>query len=211
MGAEGGFTMNRKQFFEKVRASGINDSKDLLLIQRAYWLAKETHRIQHRDGGERYFNHPRRVSCLLMKYHRASAEIVSAALLHDTIEDGYLPADIVRALLGDTVADIVEKLTKYTVVYDNETGAVKGKHKKHPDIYFSNISSDGRACTIKFADRLDNLQSMGVWTMERQARYLKETEEKILPLWQCNTDFPGVDLMYPLREKFEKCKLKLLA
>lgn len=201
--------MNRKQFFEKVKDSGITDSEDLLIIQRAYWLAKEAHRTQRRDGGERYFNHPRRVACLLMKYCRAPAHMVAAALVHDVVEDGYLPADIVRTLLGDDVAEIVEKLTKLTVIYDTETGAVKGKHKKHPEVYFANISSDGRACAVKYADRLDNLTGIHVWPKERQVRYLKETEEKILRLARSHHDYPGMDLITALTEQFKKCRSKI--
>lgn len=188
--------MNRKEFFTKI--NGFVSAEEHVRISQAYWLAKEIHRNQKRDGGERYFEHCRRVALYLIendpgaygerRASPASANEIIVALLHDCIEDGFIPKDLLEKLFGSEVAEAVEKLSKVIPVFDEETGAVKEKIKKNLDEYYQKIAeSPVWIRRIKFADRLDNLRSMNVWPEKRKQKYIAETEKYILPI-ACETD-----------------------
>lgn len=176
--------MNRKQFFDKVKAVGIIFREDLLRIQNAYWLAELAHHNQKRYSGERYFEHPQRVACNIMTYcgQELFADEISAALLHDAVEDGFVPADAIRRLCGERAALLVEKLSKICVVFNPENGLIIKKIKKHMPAYCAGMQFDKWACLIKFADKLDNLRDMGVWPKGKQREYLEEAKAYILPL-----------------------------
>lgn len=182
--------MNRKEFFEKIYRHGFVSSSDIPRISQAYWLAKEIHRSQKRDGGERYFEHCRRVVCILLKYKSKkteevlsiSAEIISA-LLHDCVEDGFIPTDLLTKLFDRHIANAIDILSKVTPVFDKNTGAVKEKIKKDPETYWQTIAKAPMwVRRIKLADRLDNISAMVVWPEKRQRKYIIETEKYILPI-----------------------------
>lgn len=175
-------TVNRETFFAKFNT--ILDEEDVSRIAKAYWLAKETHRTQKRDGGERYFEHCRDVACILID----SGSVIDpsetiVALLHDCIEDGFIPQDILVSLFGRYIADAVALLSKLVPVYDPQTGHIVEKRKKTQEEYFGAIASASRWIRrIKLADRLHNLQTMGSWDRARQQKYIAETETYILPI-----------------------------
>jgi len=173
--------MNRKQFFEKVKNSGITGKEDLVKIQRAYWLAKLVHKVQKRDSGERYFEHCRRVSVTLLKYNTATADEIVIALLHDCIEDGFIPKDVLEMLFGSYVAYAVEKLSKVTIYFD-EIGMVEKIRKDTADYYATISKSDAHIRKIKISDRSDNLQDISAWSEDRKFAYFEETKRYILPI-----------------------------
>ena len=80
---------NRDSFFKIVGKWFPYGSGDFLLIESAYDTGKNAFRKEIREGtGERYFEHLRSVALILMEHMRISdAEVISAALLHDIIED----------------------------------------------------------------------------------------------------------------------------
>lgn len=173
--------MNRKEFFEKV--NGFVKVEERKKISQAYGLAKKFHLLQKRDGGERYFEHCRRVACLLIDNGRVSSKEIITALLHDSVEDCFIPEDLLEELFGGEVAEAVEKLSKIIPVFDEETGAVKEKIKKPLDEYYRVIAeAPVWNRRIKLADRLDNLRSMDVWPEKRRQKYFAETEKYILPM-----------------------------
>ena len=89
--------MNRKQFFASLKENV--DATELRRIQAAYWIAKEAHRQQARDCGERYFEHPRRTASILIRHGVIDTHTILLALLHDTLEDR-LVAHLHPDLLG---------------------------------------------------------------------------------------------------------------
>lgn len=173
--------MNRKEFFEKLAPAlvGQDDSS----IAHAYWFAKATHRGQTRDEGERYFEHCRRVALILIEFGHPSVKQVNTALLHDCDEDGFLPEKILEMLFGREVAEAVSVLSNVRSMYDGETGAIVEKRKKDQTEYFQAIATAKEwVREVKLADRLDNIQTMSVWPQPRIEKYLRETEEFILPI-----------------------------
>ncbi len=182
--------MNRKEFFEKVIGIVKDDQNDtahgyLRKIQRAYWFAKTVHRGQKRDEGERYFEHCRRVACLLIDhdgYIENKAVGIITALLHDCIEDCFIPEGIMIRCFGLMIG-FVNVLSKVRPIFDPLTGVVTGTIERSDDEYYAGISEWGAITKyIKCFDRLDNLRSMSVWPKERQEKYIAETEKYILPI-----------------------------
>lgn len=182
--------MNRKEFFEQINGLGFISTNEIPRISRAYWLAKEVHRTQKRDGGERYFEHCRRVAILQMEaggiiaalFDRIADGIV-AALLHDCVEDGFIPEDILAQFFGCRIANAIDVLSKVTPVFGKDTGAVKEKIKKDPETYWQTIAkAPAWIRRVKLADRLDNINAMVAWPEKRQRKYIIETEKYILPI-----------------------------
>src|SRR5215216_1168457 len=86
---------------------------DRELIQRAYRVAEEAHREQKRHSGEPYINHCLAVASILADL-RVPPEVVAAGLLHDTVEDTPITLNDVRRDFGETIAILVDGVTKLT-------------------------------------------------------------------------------------------------
>jgi (p)ppGpp synthase/HD superfamily hydrolase len=173
-------SVNRDDFFERIQD---RPQVELETLQVAYWLAKDAHREQRRDSGERYFEHPRRVAIELVNLGFTDTRSLVAALTHDVIEDTDCPPFIYVRLLGAEAWRRCERLSKVIATHDPVTGGLLGKIKKPAETYFNELREDLICAPVKCADRLDNLKSCGAnWEVERIARYVLETEERILPL-----------------------------
>lgn len=173
--------MNRAQFFG--RAVSVLGAKSIASVTHAYWLAKATHRGQNRDEGERYFEHCRRVALILLETGKTSPNQLVVALLHDCVEDGFLPEHLLTMLFGQEVADAVSVLSKAVPVFDENSGAVKEKLKKPLSDYYAKIAGSPEwVQRVKLADRLDNVRTMGIWPRTRIEKYLRETDDFILSI-----------------------------
>ena len=86
---------------------------DRELIQRAYRVAEEAHHGQKRHSGEPYINHCLAVASILADL-RVPPEVVAAGLLHDTVEDTSITLKDIRRDFGDTIAVLVDGVTKLT-------------------------------------------------------------------------------------------------
>lgn len=191
--------MNRHEFFGMVKDKGIIDSRELRNIQLAYWLAKTVHREQKRDSGERYFEHCRRVALC-----GADAKEIIVGLLHDCIEDSFIPYEILLRCFGLIACDI-EILSKTQPILDPLTGFAKNRLRKRDDKYYDRISDwSSTSKHVKIFDRLDNLRSMrGTWSKEKQLKYIAETEKYILPIAK-KTDETVCQLLMEEIEKIRK-------
>lgn len=166
-----------------LRLLGERRILDIQQIEYAYFLAKREHAKQTRDTGERYFEHPRRVAVILIEAELGTTTNIIASLLHDAMEDGFLPRGIIYNLLGGGMQDIVERLTKVYRVRDEVTDRIIARPKKPNEEYWKGIIEHPVTRVVKPADRLDNLRScQGVWDKARIEKYVRETEETILPM-----------------------------
>ena len=138
---------------------------------KAREFATIAHKGQHRIGGEDYIVHPTRVAQLVKKY-KSSSELdmlVSAAYLHDTLEDTNVNYyDLVKEF-GPGIASIVLELTT-----DEDMKKELGK-KRYLQIKLKNMSS--WALVIKLCDRLDNVSDMYTCSKEFIEKYKEETNE----------------------------------
>ncbi|MFF4252846.1 RelA/SpoT family protein [Streptomyces sp. NPDC001663] len=151
-------------------------SADLETLRRAYVLAESSHRGQMRKSGEPYITHPLAVTLILAELG-AETTTLTASLLHDTVEDTDVTLDQVGEEFGAEVSYLVDGVTKLEKV---DYGAAA-----EPETFRKMLVASGRdvrVMSIKLADRLHNMRTLGVMRPEKQARIAKVTRDVLIPL-----------------------------
>ncbi|MGV9274900.1 RelA/SpoT family protein [Streptomyces griseosporeus] len=149
---------------------------DLEPLRRAYLLAESSHRGQMRKSGEPYITHPLAVTLILAELG-AETTTLTASLLHDTVEDTEVTLDQVGEQFGEEVRFLVDGVTKLEKV---DYGAAA-----EPETFRKMLVATGndvRVMSIKLADRLHNMRTLGVMRPEKQARIAKVTRDVLIPL-----------------------------
>ncbi|GGU57235.1 kinase [Streptomyces lavendofoliae] len=149
---------------------------DLAVLHRAYVLAESSHRGQFRKSGEPYITHPLAVTLILAELG-AETTTLTASLLHDTVEDTDVTLDQVREEFGEEVCYLVDGVTKLEKV---DYGAAA-----EPETFRKMLVATGndvRVMSIKLADRLHNMRTLGVMRPEKQVRIAKVTRDVLIPL-----------------------------
>lgn len=149
---------------------------DLEPLRRAWVLAESSHRGQMRKSGEPYITHPLAVTLILAELG-AETTTLTASLLHDTVEDTEVTLDQVGEEFGAEVRYLVDGVTKLEKV---DYGAAA-----EPETFRKMLvatGSDVRVMSIKLADRLHNMRTLGVMRPEKQARIAKVTRDVLIPL-----------------------------
>jgi len=149
---------------------------DVRLLQRAYETAAYLHRDQKRRSGDPYITHPLAVATILAELGM-TAPTLSAALLHDTVEDTGYSLEELRADFGDEVADLVDGVTKLDRVTYGEASAAETVRKM-----VVAMARDIRVLVIKLADRLHNMRTLTFMSPEKQEKKARETLEIYAPL-----------------------------
>ncbi|NEA97524.1 HD domain-containing protein [Streptomyces sp. SID13726] len=149
---------------------------DLEPLRRAWVLAESSHRGQMRKSGEPYITHPLAVTLILAELG-AETTTLTASLLHDTVEDTEVTLDQVGREFGAEVRFLVDGVTKLEKV---DYGAAA-----EPETFRKMLVATGndvRVMSIKLADRLHNMRTLGVMRPEKQARIAKVTRDVLIPL-----------------------------
>ncbi|MBL1100423.1 RelA/SpoT family protein [Streptomyces coffeae] len=149
---------------------------DLDVLRQAYVLAESSHRGQMRKSGEPYITHPLAVTLILAELG-AETTTLTASLLHDTVEDTEVTLDQVGEQFGKEVRYLVDGVTKLEKV---DYGAAA-----EPETFRKMLVATGndvRVMSIKLADRLHNMRTLGVMRPEKQARIAKVTRDVLIPL-----------------------------
>ncbi len=150
----------------------------LVVVERAYRVAEEAHRQQKRITGEPYIVHPLSVAKILAE-SKLDATSLTAALLHDTLEDTDLTYEQLQAQFGLDVAQIVDGVTKLERLdFSNLLEHQTENYRK----MFLAMAKDMRVILIKLADRLHNMRTLKVHTLEKQKSIAKETMDIYAPL-----------------------------
>ncbi|MBO8189054.1 RelA/SpoT family protein [Streptomyces spirodelae] len=149
---------------------------DLRPLRKAYMLAESSHRGQMRKSGEPYITHPLAVTLLLAQLG-AETTTLTASLLHDTVEDTAVTLEQVRREFGDQVCYLVDGVTKLEKV-DYGSAAEPETFRK----MLLATGNDVRVMSIKLADRLHNMRTLGVMRREKQVRIAKVTRDVLIPL-----------------------------
>ncbi len=152
--------------------------KELELCQKAYDFAKQAHAQQKRASGEEYFIHPCTVAGILVNLGLDSAT-VSAAFLHDVIEDTAVSEGDIRKNFGEEVLELVVGVTKLDKI---EFKSFEDEQAENFRKLFVAMAKDIRVIIIKLADRLHNMRSLNFLSVERQQRMARETLEIYAPL-----------------------------
>ena len=138
---------------EKIKTY-IEDDNEFNIIKKSYEYASIKHFGQKRLTGEDYIIHPLNVAYILTDI-KADYETLSAAILHDVVEDCSVSIDELKEEFGDVIANLVDgvtKIGKLNFTHENEN-TINNQRK-----ILVGLSDDVRVIIIKLADRLDNLR-----------------------------------------------------
>ncbi|MFF7900905.1 RelA/SpoT family protein [Streptomyces sp. NPDC088817] len=152
------------------------ENSTLRQIERAYQVAERWHRGQKRKSGDPYITHPLAVTTILAELGMDPATLM-AGLLHDTVEDTEYGLDQLRRDFGDTVALLVDGVTKLDKVKFGEAAQAETVRKM-----VVAMAKDPRVLVIKLADRLHNMRTMRYLKREKQEKKARETLEIYAPL-----------------------------
>jgi GTP diphosphokinase / guanosine-3',5'-bis(diphosphate) 3'-diphosphatase len=167
------------RLFKRLRRKiGYLDDKQIEQVHQAYLVALDAHRGQKRRTGEPYITHPVAVTCILadMKMDHQS---LMAALLHDVIEDTAVEKADLAAKFGETVADLVDGVSKLTQIEFVSRAQAQAENFRKMVLA---MAKDIRVIIIKLADRLHNMRTLGSLAPVKRLRIAKETLEIFAPI-----------------------------
>lgn len=156
----------------------ITDENELSVIDKAYKYAYEKHFGQKRLTGEEYIIHPLNVAYILTRIS-ADYETLSAALLHDVVEDCGVSVSEIEENFGHNIAILVDGVTKINKL--NLSGTTEALINNQRKILVG-LSEDVRVIIIKLADRLNNMQTLFVHSEKKQKETARETLDILTPI-----------------------------
>lgn len=165
----------------------VKDPEEMKVIQKAFDFANEAHKNVRRRSGDPYMIHPIEVAKIVVSDIGLGYKSISAALLHDVVEDTDYTIDDIRNLFGDKIASLVDGLTKIKNVLDNEdrskkrldTESIQAENFKR---ILLTLNDDVRVVLIKLADRLHNCRTIEFMPEYKRDKILSETMFIFIPL-----------------------------
>jgi len=158
--------------------SGYLKPEDISQLQNVYLFSQSAHSGQYRKSGEPYISHPLAVASILGKLH-LDTQTLTAALLHDVMEDTHVSKSEISNRFGTAVADLVDGVSKLDKI----------EFQTHADAQAENfrkmllaMARDVRVILIKLADRLHNMRTLEAMRPEKRRRTARETMEIYAPI-----------------------------
>jgi len=202
-----------KQYKELLRISyqTLTDD-DKKLIRQAFEVAVDAHKTQRRKSGEAYIFHPIAVAKIVASEIGLDAVSIASALLHDVVEDTeYSLADIER-MFGDTVARIVDGLTKIAHLKKEMNISQQAENFRK---MLLTLHDDVRVIIIKIADRYHNMLTMDAMPEHKQVKIASETLYIYAPLahriglYNIKTELEDLSLKYTEPEVYNDISGKI--
>lgn len=184
----------------------------LLEVKKSYDLADEIHRRQVRQSGEPYIIHPLAVAKNLLDMEIYDPDSISAALLHDTIEDAKgkfstFSKEDIAALINPTVAMLVDGVTKISRMnFNTKEEQNLANFRK----IINGLTKDVRIILIKLADRLHNMRTLEYKKPNKQEENSKETLHLYVPLalsigaYKTKSELEDLSFMYLSPDNYHK-------
>ncbi|NNL57012.1 MAG: bifunctional GTP diphosphokinase/guanosine-3',5'-bis pyrophosphate 3'-pyrophosphohydrolase [Pseudomonadales bacterium] len=154
------------------------DGSQIELVRDAYFYAADAHEGQKRRSGEPYVTHPLAVADILADMHM-DHQSLAAAMLHDVIEDTGVDKGTLENQFGSTVAELVDGVSKLTQF---EFRSHAEKQAENFQKMAMAMARDLRVILVKLADRLHNMRTLDVLSLEKRRRIAKETLEIYSPI-----------------------------
>jgi RelA/SpoT family (p)ppGpp synthetase len=179
------------------------DPEQIAQCMRAYEFGAAAHTGQFRKSGEPYICHPVAVAISLAEM-RMDADGITAAILHDVIEDTVITKLELATQFNNEVAELVDGVTKLSKIENqSHAEAQAGNVRK----MFLAMAKDLRVIIVKLADRLHNMETLGVMKPPKKRRIARETLDIYAPIANrlgMNTirhklEALSFESMYPLR------------
>jgi guanosine-3',5'-bis(diphosphate) 3'-pyrophosphohydrolase len=186
--------------------------KDKKLIRKAFDIAVDAHSEQRRKTGEPYIFHPIAVAKIVAMEIGLGATSIAAALLHDVVEDTKYTIDDMEQLFGETIARIVNGLTKISRLNKEQDASIQAENFRK---MLLTLHDDVRVILIKIADRLHNMQTMDAMPSHKQVKIASETLYIYAPLahrlglYNIKTELEDLGLKYTEPEVFNAIITKI--
>jgi GTP pyrophosphokinase len=210
----GGYPLHTFHDVEAIYETYITSKQDRESIFKAYEFVLEKHDGQLRKSGEPYYHHLIEVAYIVAEL-QGGPMTITAALLHDVVEDTDVSIDYIEKQWGKEVATIVDSLTKIQRLKLSKFKKEEFEAEDHRKILIG-MAKDIRVIIIKLADRLHNLRTLGALSPERQVTLAKESMEVFVPIAHrlglntVKSEMEDICLQYIEPEKFKEIK-KLLS
>ncbi len=175
------------------------EPKQVKNIYRAYLFSANAHEGQTRISGEPYIYHPLAVARVLAELHM-DAQTITAAILHDVIEDTETAKEQITQEFGNEIAELVDGVSKLTnLQFESKIEAQAENFRK----MMLAMVKDVRVIIIKLADRIHNMRTLSVMADDKRKRIARETLDIYAPI--------ALRLgMHDLRLELEKLSFKTL-
>ena len=186
--------------------------EDKKLIRLAFDTAVDAHKNQRRKSGEPYIFHPIAVAKIVASQIGLDAVAIASALLHDVVEDTDYTIEDIERLFGNTVAHIVEGLTKISSMSRENDISLQAENFRK---LLLTMNDDVRVILIKIADRLHNMQTMDSMAEYKQAKIASETLYIYAPiahrigLYNIKTELEDLALKYTDPERYNSILNKM--
>ena len=185
---------------------------DKKLIRKAFEIAVDAHSNQRRKTGEPYIFHPIAVAKIVAMEIGLGATSIAAALLHDVVEDTEYTLDDMEQLFGETIARIVNGLTKISRLNKEQDASIQAENFRK---MLLTLNDDVRVILIKIADRLHNMQTMDAMPAHKQVKIASETLYIYAPLahrlglYNIKTELEDLGLKYTEPEVYNDIITKI--
>ena len=210
--------------YEVLRASAQKrcaNEKELAVVDKAFEFANNAHKNVRRRSGEPYMLHPIAVAQIVVDKIGLGYKSISAALLHDVVEDTDYTVEDLRAEFGDKIATLVDGLTKIKNVLDTEQ-KTHGTDISQQSLQAENfkrilltMNDDVRVVLIKLADRLHNCRTIEHMPEHKRDKILSETMFIFIPLahrlglYSIKSELENIWLRYKEPEAYEEIKERI--
>jgi GTP pyrophosphokinase len=192
----------------------VLSKEDKDLIRHAFEVAVEAHSEQRRKTGEPYIYHPIAVAKIVAYEIGLGATSIAAALLHDVVEDTHYTIEDIEQLFGETIARIVNGLTKISRLNKEKDASIQAENFRK---MLLTLHDDVRVILIKISDRLHNMQTMDAMPAHKQIKIASETLYIYAPLahrlglYNIKTELEDLGLKYTEPEVFNDITAKIKA
>ncbi|MBQ4915740.1 bifunctional (p)ppGpp synthetase/guanosine-3',5'-bis(diphosphate) 3'-pyrophosphohydrolase [Maribacter sp. MMG018] len=202
-----------KQYKELLRISYQTLTEDdKKLIRSAFEVAVDAHKNQRRKSGEAYIFHPIAVAKIVASEIGLDAVSIASALLHDVVEDTEYTLDDIDRMFGETVARIVDGLTKISHLKKDMNISQQAENFRK---MLLTLNDDVRVIIIKIADRYHNMLTMDSMPEHKQVKISSETLYIYAPLahriglYNIKTELEDLSLKYTEPEVYNDIKSKI--
>ncbi|MCL2529741.1 MAG: bifunctional (p)ppGpp synthetase/guanosine-3',5'-bis(diphosphate) 3'-pyrophosphohydrolase [Coriobacteriia bacterium] len=160
------------------KISSYMKQSEIVQVEHAYQYACDAHVGQLRKTGEAFITHPVQVSLILAEL-RMDVDTLTAAILHDTVEDSSRSLEEIEAEFSTAVMVLVDGVTKITRIEVETLGEQQARNLRKMLVA---MSRDIRVIVIKLADRLHNMRTLQALREDRRIFKARETMEIYAPL-----------------------------
>lgn len=175
-GASGRRDHGLRQLLDLLR--GYLPPEQLKTVVAAYRFGAHAHDGQKRKSGEAYISHPVAVAHILADMHM-DAQTITAAILHDVVEDTPTAVQTLEEKFGAEVAALVDGVSKLDQI--QFVSRAEAQAESFRKMMLAMIE-DIRVILVKLADRLHNMRTLDAMPREKQVRIARETLEIYAPI-----------------------------